>query len=322
MKLKKIAASILALCLLFGVGAAATSWEGYDSATAMLKRADLVIVGTPTGTEDLYSVNAFGDSIPYTVTTIEVTEVIKGNAQVGGVFQDSRPNHRNPNPDDLIVEWPDIWLEVGQKYLLFLSSSDGLSGSMLNPMQGHYIVDDEGKLTAHPSNAVKIPSLDALHPNSVNFTLEGIPKKVDTKEILINAPVGSLADGSTVSDVFQKALTQAGYIYGLDDTGEVAIIAYSDGLGVFPPQGLSSNAQGLLHYFVNGAFVVPNAVVADGDEIIVSIMVLFADPPFGPYVGLFGKYTSYPSNFWNWFKFVALFGWAWMWFVDVRPILI
>jgi len=32
------------------------------------------------------------------------------------------------------------------------------------------------------------------------------------------------------------------------------------------------------------------------------------------YVGLFGKYTSYPSNFWNWFMFIALFGFIWMWF--------
>lgn len=32
------------------------------------------------------------------------------------------------------------------------------------------------------------------------------------------------------------------------------------------------------------------------------------------YVGLFGLETKYPSNFWNWFKFIVLFGWIWMWF--------
>ncbi|MDR2687495.1 MAG: hypothetical protein LBB75_07060 [Oscillospiraceae bacterium] len=33
------------------------------------------------------------------------------------------------------------------------------------------------------------------------------------------------------------------------------------------------------------------------------------------YVGLFGIDTEYPSNLWNWFMFVALFGWLWMWFI-------
>jgi len=32
------------------------------------------------------------------------------------------------------------------------------------------------------------------------------------------------------------------------------------------------------------------------------------------YVRLFGLKTDYPSTFWNWFKFIALFGWIWMWF--------
>ncbi|MDR2687580.1 MAG: DUF6273 domain-containing protein [Oscillospiraceae bacterium] len=31
------------------------------------------------------------------------------------------------------------------------------------------------------------------------------------------------------------------------------------------------------------------------------------------YVGLFGINTAYPSNCWNWFMFIALFGWVWMW---------
>ena len=32
------------------------------------------------------------------------------------------------------------------------------------------------------------------------------------------------------------------------------------------------------------------------------------------YVGLLGLETKYASNFWNWFKFIVLFGWIWMWF--------
>jgi len=33
------------------------------------------------------------------------------------------------------------------------------------------------------------------------------------------------------------------------------------------------------------------------------------------YVGQLGCYTTYESSFWNWFKYIVLFGWIWMWFI-------
>ncbi|MCL2281802.1 MAG: hypothetical protein FWC26_00620, partial [Fibromonadales bacterium] len=33
------------------------------------------------------------------------------------------------------------------------------------------------------------------------------------------------------------------------------------------------------------------------------------------FVSLFNWQTKYESNFWNWFKFIVLFGWIWMWFI-------
>lgn len=155
---------------------------------------------------------------------------------------------------------------------------------------------------------------------SVNFKLLGVPKKIDTDEILLEATVDDLAVGSTVSEVFQKALTQGGYTYTLDETGWIATIADPNGAVVFPFEKANVNGIGeaLLYCLVNGAIVEPDAVVEDGDKVTVMFMELIIDPPFcpGQYVGLFGKYTAYPSNFWNWFKFAALFGWVWMWFVS------
>ena len=329
MKSIKIIAAALALCLLFAVSAAATSWEAFDDVAVMMNAADLVIVGTVIGTEDSYiTALPVAEKLPYTYTSIKVTKVIKGGVMVGvgDIIREGRYNHRDPKPDDPVVEWPDIWLEVGQEYLLFLRATSGEFGVMINPWQGHYIVDGAGKLTAHPDNTVKIASIDALPPFlfSVNFKLI-LPKKFDTyvsTEILIDTTVYDFVVGSTVSEVFQKALTKKGYTYTLDEAGGIATIADSNDVAVFPFELANVNgiSEALMHYLLNGNFVEPNAVVKDGDSVTVSIGELIADPPEprfcpGNYVGLFGKYTDYPSNFWNWFKFIALFGWIWMWFI-------
>ncbi|MCL2301519.1 MAG: Ig domain-containing protein [Firmicutes bacterium] len=46
-------------------------------------------------------------------------------------------------------------------------------------------------------------------------------------------------------------------------------------------------------------------------------ITIVSPPPVKPtkWVGLFGYNTRYVSNFWNWFKFIVLFGWIWMWFI-------
>lgn len=151
---------------------------------------------------------------------------------------------------------------------------------------------------------------DAPAPISVDIVLT----KFD--ELILSAYVDDLPVGSTVTEAFQKALTEAGYICELDETGKIGVIAYPNRVVIYPAPRTSMSTA-VMDYLVNGAFVEPDVVVKDGDSVTVSIGELIADPPwaFGRYVGLFGKYTSYPSSFWNWFKFIALFGWAWMWFV-------
>jgi len=37
-------------------------------------------------------------------------------------------------------------------------------------------------------------------------------------------------------------------------------------------------------------------------------------PPIKEYVGIFGRETAYEKSRWNWFMFIVLFGWIWMWF--------
>ena len=49
------------------------------------------------------------------------------------------------------------------------------------------------------------------------------------------------------------------------------------------------------------------------------VIAAYKDAPKPPrptkYVGLFGRDTKYEPTPWNWFKFIALFGFIWMWFI-------
>jgi len=46
----------------------------------------------------------------------------------------------------------------------------------------------------------------------------------------------------------------------------------------------------------------------------VTVTANYKDAPV-KYVGLFGFNTTYVSSGWNWFMFIVLFGWIWMWFL-------
>ena len=70
------------------------------------------------------------------------------------------------------------------------------------------------------------------------------------------------------------------------------------------------SASGLVTAVSKGTAVV-TATTAEGGK-TASCVVTVLDST--KYVGLFGLKTKYESNFWNWFLFIALFGWIWMWF--------
>jgi len=158
-------ATLLALGM-FSISSAASDWHWYSTIDEMMQDANLVIVGTVTDYDEIFIAGTSGWHIPYTVTSIEVAEVIQGDAQVGDIIEEIRPNHRVPRPYPngyyVETEWPDIWLEPGQKYLLFLWSSNPPRAWKLNPWQGSYYIDDAGNITARSRNSVAIASLDVL----------------------------------------------------------------------------------------------------------------------------------------------------------------
>ena len=185
--MKKLLAILLTLVLLagFALPAVATTFPSFSTLCAMLRQANLVIVGTVTGYEEIRVYNLLAvscDGTPHTLTSIQVTEVLRGNAQVGDTIQEIRPNHRSQTWDSEfgLIEWPDIWLEVGQTYLLFLFAFGDEIPMKINPWQGFYVVDSAGNLTGHPSNPVTIPSLDVLRswrvclPNWLQFILRWV----------------------------------------------------------------------------------------------------------------------------------------------------
>jgi len=68
--------------------------------------------------------------------------------------------------------------------------------------------------------------------------------------------------------------------------------------------------SGLVTAIGKGTATVTVTTAEGGKSAACSVTV--TDP--NKYVGLFGRETTYVSNFWNWFKFIVLFGWIWMWF--------
>jgi len=73
------------------------------------------------------------------------------------------------------------------------------------------------------------------------------------------------------------------------------------------PAVAAVSATGLVTGVSKGTAVITAATAEGGKTASCVVTVL-------DYVRLFSLKTKYESNFWNWFMFIALFGWIWMWF--------
>jgi len=168
-RLSNLLALLLFACFAFVglVPAGATSFQSFSTASELFNAANLVVVGTVINYEETHLASPSDTLFPHTVSSIQIAEVIKGNAQIGDIIQERRPNHRVPTPNEEgyvgVAAWPDIWLEVGQAYLLFLYmfEADPLAVK-LNPGQSSYFIDEAGGITARPGNNIAIASLDTL----------------------------------------------------------------------------------------------------------------------------------------------------------------
>ncbi|MFL1378320.1 MULTISPECIES: hypothetical protein [unclassified Nocardiopsis] len=123
-------------------GGATGDYPSYASAEELFESADLVVEGTVEGSRtEPIDISEGGEAeeglepLEYTVYTLAVSEVFKGEAP-GGALE---VKHENGGPDDLE-------LREGDTYVLFLATYDDVPASLLNPDQSAYLVGGDGGL--------------------------------------------------------------------------------------------------------------------------------------------------------------------------------
>ncbi|MCL2445241.1 MAG: hypothetical protein FWD06_00510 [Oscillospiraceae bacterium] len=189
-KILSVALAVLMLAGVFAMPVAACWFRMPESIDDLFGWSNLVVVGTAVDAEariEIEEWNGMRYARGYMVVFVQVEQVIAGNAQVGDVLQVLHGGYESPDYD--VDDWElmsidpprDTWLEVGNRYLLFVhvceSSGDA---TPITPWHGSYFIDDAGNITARPGNNVNICSLAHLNawwarlPNWLQFTLRWV----------------------------------------------------------------------------------------------------------------------------------------------------
>lgn len=124
----------------------------YPDVQSITDSADVIIVGevvTSGDVQDLMVDRTPGkedkEPIKYTLSTVEVTEVISGDVQVGDILTVKQIGDYKNLPEATLKE-TDGYLKAGQTELMFLASYENSPYSAVNPAQGTIEVLDGGEL--------------------------------------------------------------------------------------------------------------------------------------------------------------------------------
>ena len=147
-----ICCTIFCLALTFGiVGHFASSpkvleadYPYYPEVSNITEAADVIVVGKVLEAEDVQNLNIntdpqtrnSTDSIPYTISKIEVTNVIKGNVEIGDILEVKQLGDFENMPEAFFSRNPMGIFNTNDSELLFLASFEGTPYSPLNPTQG------------------------------------------------------------------------------------------------------------------------------------------------------------------------------------------
>lgn len=150
---------LFCLTLIFGIGVYFLSaprileadYPYYPEVSDITEAADVIIVGKVLEAENVQKLNVNVDPntrndvdpIPYTISKVEVINVIKGNVEVGDILEIKQLGDFKKMPEAFLAE-TDGYFSTEDSHLLFLASFETSPYSTLNPTQGAVkVLDDQ-----------------------------------------------------------------------------------------------------------------------------------------------------------------------------------
>ena len=141
-------------------------WPWYNNVYALLTISDVVVIGNVISETQEYDYS-YETPYRYTLQSVEVTETLVGNIEVGEVIIVRIPGHRG----DYI---PSVrYLEIGESYLLFLrftNFENDLYYRQPNPIQGAYRINGNA-LISDPDNNIRFGSLNEVRSFVASFPI-------------------------------------------------------------------------------------------------------------------------------------------------------
>ena len=108
-----------------------TEWPYYPDTKSITEEADVIIIGNVVSEKDVKSIQ----SRPYTISTVKVSRVIKGNVNIGDVISISQLGDYKRYPESTLQRI-DGYLSKNDECLIFLAEFNNLPYTPLNPNQG------------------------------------------------------------------------------------------------------------------------------------------------------------------------------------------
>ena len=158
----------------------------YPEVSNITEAADVIVVGKVLEAEDVKNLNIntdpqtrnSTDSIPYTISKVEVTDVIKGNVEIGDILEVKQLGDFEKMPEAFLAE-TDGYFNKDDSELLFLASFESTPYSPLNPTQGAVkVLEDQTLYSASKYSLFGYEAKTRSTPQTLDDAIAEISKYV------------------------------------------------------------------------------------------------------------------------------------------------
>ena len=189
-----IVCTMLCFAFVFGIGwyfisapkVLEADYPYYPEVSDITEAADVIVVGYVLEAENVQTLNINTDPqtrnsvdpIPYTISKFKVTNVIKGNVNVGDILEVKQLGDFEKMPEAFLAE-TDGYFSTEDSNLLFLASFEGSPYSPLNPTQGAVkVLDDQTLYSASKYSLFGYETKTRSNPQTLDDAIAEISKYV------------------------------------------------------------------------------------------------------------------------------------------------